>query len=58
VVENTVLPGCSSLSELTYSILVVVRKFITLRPFVVSGRVNNHWKAEKLLFVWPVYAPT
>jgi hypothetical protein len=53
VVKNVVLPGCSILSALTYSILADVQKFITLRPFVVSGSVNNHWKAEKLFYVCP-----
>jgi hypothetical protein len=28
-----------------------VRKFITLRPFIVSGSVSNRWKAEKLFYV-------
>jgi hypothetical protein len=58
VVENAVLSGYSSLSALTYSSLTEVKKFITLRPFVVSGSVNNRWKAEKLLYVCPVYALT
>jgi hypothetical protein len=53
-VKKAVFPGCSSLSALTYSILADVQKFITLRPFVVSGSVNNRWKAEKLLYVCPV----
>jgi hypothetical protein len=35
-----------------------VQKFIALRPFIRSGSLNNRWKAEKLLYVWPVYAPT
>jgi hypothetical protein len=54
MVENAVLPGCSSLSALTYSSLADVQKFITLRLFVVSGSVNNRWKAERLLYVFPV----
>jgi hypothetical protein len=58
VVENTVFPGCSSLTVLTYSSLTDVQTFITLRPFIGSGSLNNHWKAEKLLYVCPVYDPT
>jgi hypothetical protein len=58
VVKNAVFPGCSSLSALTYSSLADVQKFITLRPFLVSGSLNNRWKAEKLLYVCPVYALT
>jgi hypothetical protein len=58
VVKNAVFLGCSSLSALTYSILDDVQKFITLRPFVVSGSVNNRWKAEKLFYVCPVYSLT
>jgi hypothetical protein len=46
VVKNAVFPGCSSMSALTYSSLVDVQKFITLRWFIVPGSVNNHWKAE------------
>jgi hypothetical protein len=49
MVENAVLPGCSSLSALTYSSLADVKKFITPRLFVVSGSVNNRWKGEKLI---------
>jgi hypothetical protein len=41
VVENVVLPGCSSLTALTYSSLADVQKFITLRTLVISGSVNN-----------------
>jgi hypothetical protein len=58
VVKNTVFLGCSSLSALTHSSLAEIQKFITLRPFVASGGVNNRWKAEKLLYVFPVYALT
>jgi hypothetical protein len=54
VVESAVLPGCSSLSALTYSSLADVQKFITLIPFVVSGSINDRWKDEKLLYVCPV----
>jgi hypothetical protein len=56
--ENAVLPGCSSLSALTYNSWADVQKFITLRPFVLSGSVNNRWKAEKLFCVCPIYSPT
>jgi hypothetical protein len=56
--KNNVFPGCSSLSALTYSSLTDVQKFVTLRPFIVSESVNIRWKAEKLLYVSPVYAPT
>jgi hypothetical protein len=58
MVKNAVFPVCSSLSALTYSSLAEVQKFITPRPFVVSGCVNNRWKDEKLLYVYHVYALT
>jgi hypothetical protein len=58
VVKTTVFPGCSSLSALAYSSLTEIQKFITLRLFVISGSVNNSWKAEKLIYVCPVYALT
>jgi hypothetical protein len=58
MVKNAVLPGCSSLTALTYNSLADVQKFITLRPLVISGSVNNRWKAKKLLYVCPVYALT
>jgi hypothetical protein len=45
VVENAVLPGCSSLSALTYSSWAGVKKFITFRPLAVSESVNNCWKS-------------
>jgi hypothetical protein len=57
VVKNVVFTGCSSLSALTYNSLAEVQKFITLTLFVISGRVINRWKAEKLLYVCLVYAP-
>jgi hypothetical protein len=41
MVENAILPGCSSWTALTYSNLADVQKFITLRPFIGSGGVNN-----------------
>jgi hypothetical protein len=55
VAKNAVFPCCSSLSALTYSSLAEVQKFITLRPLDLSGSVNNCWKDEELLYVWPVY---
>jgi hypothetical protein len=42
------------LSVQVYSKLVDVQKFITLRPFIVSGSVNNHWKGETLLYIFYV----
>jgi hypothetical protein len=58
MVEHAVFLGCSSLIALTYSSLADVKKFITLRLFIGSGSLNNRSKAEKLLYVCPVYAPT
>jgi hypothetical protein len=58
MVKNAVFPGCSSLSELTYSSLADVQKFITHRPFIISVSVNTRWKAKKLLYVFHVYAQT
>jgi hypothetical protein len=58
VVKNAVFPGCFSLLALTYGSIAEFQKFITLRLFVILGSVNNRWKAEKFLYVWPVYALT
>jgi hypothetical protein len=58
VVERAVFSGCSSLTALTYNSLADVQIFITLIPIIGSGSLNNCWKAEKLLYVYPVYAPT
>jgi hypothetical protein len=59
VVKIAVFLGCSSLSALAYSSLDdVLKKIITLRPFVVSGSVNNRWKVRKLPYDCPVYALT
>jgi hypothetical protein len=58
MVEHAVFLGCSSLTALTYSGLADVQKFITLRMFIGSGSLNNRWKAEKLVYVCPVCAPT
>jgi hypothetical protein len=44
--------------SLTYSGLTDVQKLITRRPFIVSGGVNNHWKDEKILYVFHVYTQT
>jgi hypothetical protein len=58
VVKNTVFPGFSTLTALTYNSLADVQKFITLRPFIGSGSLNNCSKAEKPIYICPVYAPT
>jgi hypothetical protein len=58
MVKNTVFPGCSSLSALTYNSLIHVQKFITLRPFIISVSVNTSWKNKKLIYVFFVYAQT
>jgi hypothetical protein len=58
MVKKVGFPDCSSLSALTYGGLADVQKFITLRLFIVLKSVNNHWKYEKLLYVFPVYALT
>jgi hypothetical protein len=50
VVKNAVFSGGFSLSAQTYNSLADVKKFIALRPFVVSGRVNNRWKEERVLY--------
>jgi hypothetical protein len=51
MVENTFFPGCSTLLALTYSSGADVQKFITLRPFIISGSVNTRLKAEKLFYI-------
>jgi hypothetical protein len=58
VVENAVFLGCSSLTALSYNSLADVQKFITLRPFIGPGSLNNHWKTAKLLYICPIYSPT
>jgi hypothetical protein len=50
VVENADLPGCSSLSALTYNSSSDVQKFITLRLFIVSVRVNNCRKDKGVFY--------
>jgi hypothetical protein len=44
----------SNLSVQVYNRLVDVQKFITLRPFIISGSVNNHWEDEKLFYIFYV----
>jgi hypothetical protein len=51
--KNADFSGGYSRSAQTYSSLSAVQEFITLRPFVISGSVNNCYKAEKLLYVCP-----
>jgi hypothetical protein len=58
VVKTAVFPRLFSLSAQIYSSSSDVQKFITLRPFVVSGSINNCWKEGKLLYDCPVYVPT
>jgi hypothetical protein len=50
VVKNAVIKGGSSLSAQTNSSSSDVQKFITLRPFVVLGRVNNFWKEKRFFY--------
>jgi hypothetical protein len=50
VVKNEVVPGGSSLSAQTYSSLSDVQKFITLRPFILSVRVNNRRKHKRVFY--------
>jgi hypothetical protein len=57
MVEHAVFPGCSRLTALTYNSLADIQKFITVRPFIGSGNLNNRWKSEKLLYVCPVCGP-
>jgi hypothetical protein len=57
VVKNAVSPGGSILSVQTYSSLSDVQKLITLRPFIVSGRVNNRWKDERVLYNYCIGLP-
>jgi hypothetical protein len=50
VVKNTVFLGGSRLSAQTYSSFADVQKVITLKPFVISGWVNNRWKEERVFY--------
>jgi hypothetical protein len=43
-------PGCSSLSARTYISLADVQKFITIKPFILSKRVNNRRKGERVFY--------
>jgi hypothetical protein len=52
MVENADLPGCCSLSALTYNSLSAAQEVITLRLLVLLGSVNNRWKATKLFYVF------
>jgi hypothetical protein len=57
VVKNTVFPGGSSLSAQTYNSLADVQKFITLRPFIVLGHVNNQWKEGRVFYNYCIGIP-
>jgi hypothetical protein len=54
MVKTSGFSDCSNQSVQIYSRLVDVQKSITLRPFTVSGSVNNRWKAEKLFYTFYV----
>jgi hypothetical protein len=55
--KNAVFPGCSSLSALTYISLANVYKFITPKPFTLSGHVNNSWKEERVFYNYCIGLP-
>jgi hypothetical protein len=57
VVKNAIFSGGSSLSAQTYISLANVQKFITLRPSVVSGCVNNRWKEERVFYNYCIGLP-
>jgi hypothetical protein len=57
VVKNSVFPGGSSLSAQIYSSLTDVKKFITLKPFILSRRVNNRWKEERVFYNYSIGIP-
>jgi hypothetical protein len=57
VVKNAVSPGGSILSVQTYSSLADVQKLITLRLFILSGRVNNRWKDERVFYNYCIGLP-
>jgi hypothetical protein len=46
--KNAVFLDGFSLSALTYNSLADVQKLRTPKPFIVSGRVNNRWKEERV----------
>jgi hypothetical protein len=50
MVKNAVFPGGCSLSSQNYSSSVDVQKFITIKLFIVSRRVNNHWKEDRVSY--------
>jgi hypothetical protein len=50
-VKFSVLLDCFNLSAQRYKSLDDVQKFITLKPFIVSGSLNNRWKYEKLFYI-------
>jgi hypothetical protein len=50
VVKNAVVPDGSSLSAQTYNSLTDVQKLITLRPFIISVRINNRSKEERVVY--------
>jgi hypothetical protein len=57
MVKNAVVPGGSSLSAQTYSSLADVQELITLRPFIVSVRVNNFWKEDRVIYNYCIGLP-
>jgi hypothetical protein len=57
VVKNAVSPGGSSLSAQTYSSSADAQKFLTLRTFIISGRVNNCWKEERVFYNYCIGLP-
>jgi hypothetical protein len=57
VKQNALFPGGSSLSAQTYSSLADVKKFITLKPFILSRHANNHWKEEKVFYNYCIGLP-
>jgi hypothetical protein len=57
MVKNAVVPGGSSLSVQTYSSLADVQELITLRPFIVSVRVNNFWKEDRVIYNYCIGLP-
>jgi hypothetical protein len=50
VIKNAVFSSGSSLSAQTYNSLADVKKLITLRPFIVSVRVNNRRKDKRVFY--------
>jgi hypothetical protein len=54
MVKTSGFSDCSNLSVQVYNRMIDIQKFITLRPFIVLGSVNNRWKDEKLLYIFSV----